>query len=159
MSLQTVAPQVVAPHADDTARPGRAMRRRLRGERGSVAVELAIGMALAVLLLCLLRATVHLSRADVDVNAAAAAASRAASINGSVSAAYAAARDSATADLTGQCTRVSVSLDSSQFHRGGAVTVHVGCTVSTQGLTGVGLPGSMTVSASSTSPLDVYRPV
>jgi hypothetical protein len=50
-----------------------------------------------------------------------------------------------------------VTVDTSQFHRGGAVTVHLACTVTTHGLLGVGLPGSMTVSASSTSPLDLYR--
>ncbi|WP_432833050.1 TadE/TadG family type IV pilus assembly protein [Dactylosporangium sp. CA-092794] len=137
--------------------PVRPVRRRLRDDRGSVAVELAIGMPLAVLFVFLIVGAYHLGQANIDVNAAAAAASRAASLTRSAGAADAAARDSATANLAGQCATVTVSVDTSEFHRGGAVTVHVGCTVTTEGLLGVGLPGSMTVSASSTSPLDLYR--
>jgi Flp pilus assembly protein TadG len=154
-----MSPQPVSSGVHDTTRPRRTTPGRLAGDRGSVAVELAIGMALAVLFVFLLIGTFHIGRAEVDVNAAAAAASRAASLNGSASAAYLAASDGAAADLTGHCTRISVSVDTSQFHRGGAVTVHVGCTVSTRGLIGVRLPGSITVSASSTSPLDLYRAV
>lgn len=145
--------------AHDNPPASRSARHRLRDDRGSVAVELAIGMPLAVLFVFLIVGAYHLGQANIDVNSAAAAASRAASITRSVAAADTAARDSATANLAGLCTKVSVSVDTSQFHRGGAVTVRVGCTVSTQGLLGVGLPGSMTVSASSTSPLDLYRAV
>jgi Flp pilus assembly protein TadG len=152
-----MTPQPAPQHAHDTTRPPRSTLRRLRGDRGSVAVELAIGVPLAVLFVFLIVGAYHLGQANIDVNAAAAAASRAASITHSAAAADAAAHDSATANLAAQCTKVSVSVNTSQFHRGGAVTVRVGCTVSTHGLLGVGLPGSMTVSASSTSPLDLYR--
>jgi Flp pilus assembly protein TadG len=151
--------QPVTQHDHDTSRLPRSVLRRLRGDCGSVAVELAIGMPLAVLFVFLVVGAYHLGQANIDVNSAAAAASRAASISRSAAAADAAARNSATANLAGQCTEVLVSVDTSQFHRGGAVTVRVGCIVSTEGLLGVGLPGSMTVSASSTSPLDLYRAV
>jgi Flp pilus assembly protein TadG len=114
-------------------------------------------MPLAVLLLFLLVGAFHLGRATVDVNAAAAAASRAASITRTIPAASSAARDSATANLSGRCANVAVTVDTSEFHRGGNVTVHLACTVTTQGLIGVGLPGAMTITASSTSPLDLYR--
>jgi Flp pilus assembly protein TadG len=134
-------------------RPGRA----LCDDRGSFTVELAIGIPMAVLMIFLLIGAYHLGQADIDVNAAAAAASRAASISRTAGAAEAAARDSATANLSARCADVSVAVDTSQFHRGGQVTVHIGCAVTTHGLTGVGLPGTLTVSASSTSPLDLYR--
>lgn len=130
---------------------------RLGGDRGSVGVELAIGIPLAVLFIFLVVGAFHLGQANIDVNAAAAAASRAASISRTAPAADAAARDAATANLTGRCASVSVVVDTSQFHRGGQVTVQVDCAVTTHGLLGVGLPGTVTVSAASTSPLDLYR--
>jgi Flp pilus assembly protein TadG len=110
-----------------------------------------------LLLLFLVVGAFHLARANLDVNSAAAAASRAASLTRTAPAALTAARDSATADLAGQCAAVDVSVDTSHFQRGGAVRVHVACTVTTHGLTGIGLPGTMTVQADSTSPLDLYR--
>lgn len=136
--------------------PGR-LRRESGGDRGSVGVELAIGAPMGVLLLFLVIGAYHLGRANVDVNAAAAAASRAASISRSVAAASAAAHDTASADLADHCQHLSVVVDTSQFHRGGTVTVHVDCTVTTHGLLDVGLPGHVTVSSSSTSPIDLYR--
>ncbi len=102
---------------------------------------------------------VHLGRAAIDVNAAAAAAARAASLSRSAPAATSAARTAATANLAGQCAAVSVTVDTSAFHRGGAVTVTVACTVTTHGLTGISIPGSVTTQASSTSPIDVYRSI
>jgi Flp pilus assembly protein TadG len=139
-------------------RPGRPARRR-RGDRGSVTVEIALAVPLMVLLLFLLTAAVHLGRAAIDVNSAAAAASRAASLARTAPAATIAARNAATADLAGQCATVSVTVDTSAFHRGGAVTVTVACTVTTHGLTGISIPGSVTTTAASTSPIDLYRTV
>lgn len=127
------------------------------GERGSIAVELALGAPLSVLLVFLLIAAFHLARASVDVNSAAAAASRAASIARTADAANRAARDSAQSNLAGRCARLAVDVDAQQFRRGGTVTVSLACTVSTRGLTGVGLPGALTVRAASTSPVDFYR--
>ncbi len=112
-----------------------------------------------VLLLFLLTAAVHLGRAAIDVNSAAAAAARAASLARTAPAATTAARNAATADLAGQCASLSVTVDTSAFHRGGAVTVTVACTVTTHGLTGISIPGSVTTRAASTSPIDLYRTV
>jgi hypothetical protein len=114
---------------------------------------------LAVLLLFLLAAALHLGRVAIDVNAAAAAAARAASLSRTPAGAHTAARDTATANLTGQCANLAVTVDTSAFHRGGAVTVTVACTVTTRGLTSINIPGSVTTKASSTSPIDVYRGV
>ena len=132
-----------------------------RGDRGSVSVEIALSVPLMVLLLLLflLTAAVHLGRAAIDVNSAAAAAARAASLARTAPAATTAARNAASADLAGQCASVSVTVDTSVFHRGGAVTVTVACTVTTHGLTGINVPGTVTTRAASTSPIDLYRTV
>jgi hypothetical protein len=142
-----------SPHL--TRRPGR----RPGGDRGSVSVEIALSVPLMVLLLFILAAAVHLGRAAIDVNSAAAAAARAASLARTAPAATTAARNAATADLAGQCASLSVTVDTSAFHRGGAVTVAVACTVTTHGLTGISIPGSVTTRAVSTSPIDVYRTI
>jgi len=144
-------------------RPVRRLARRLGKRRcddtGSVAVEIALGVPISVLVLFLVIAAFHLSRATVDVNSAAAAGARAGSLSRSPAAAAAAARTAATTTLAGQCAAVSVEVDTSNFRRGGTVTVAVACTVTTRGLTGIGIPGSVTTRAASTSPVDVYRSV
>ncbi len=133
--------------------------RRPRGDRSAVSVEIALAVPLIVLLLFLMATAVHLGRAVIDVNSAAAAASRAASLARTAPAATTAARNAAAADLAGQCAIVSVTVDTSGFHRGGTVTVTVACTVTTHGLTGINIPGSVTTKAASTSPIDLYRTV
>jgi hypothetical protein len=52
-----------------------------------------------------------------------------------------------------------VTVDTSDFRRGGTVRVTVACTVNTKGLLGVRLPGSITTRATSSSPLDLYRQI
>src|SRR5437764_2959654 len=144
-------------HTRPSSRSSRRLLDRLRGDHGSIAVEIALAVPLMVLLLFLLTAAVHLGRAAIDVNSAAAAAARAASLARTGPAATTAARNAATADLAGQCASLSVSVDTSAFHRGGAVTVAVACTVTTHGLTGISIPGPVTTRAASTSPIDLYR--
>lgn len=141
-----------------TARPdGAPVRPGLGGDRGSVAVELALGVPLLVLLLFLLIGAFNVGRANIDVNAAAGAAARAASLTRTSAAATTAATTSATTNLGTDCTRLSVSVDTSNYRRGGTVTVSLACTVPTRGLIGVGLPGALTITASSTSPIDRFR--
>ncbi len=146
-------------HNRQTAPPAHRPRCRSDGDRGSVTVEIALAVPLMVLLLFLLTAAVHLGRAAIDVNSAAAAAARAASLARTAPAATTAARNAATADLAAQCASVSVTVDTSAFHRGGTVTVTLACTVTTHGLTGINVPGSVTTRAASTSPIDLYRTV
>lgn len=126
-------------------------------DRGSVAVELALSVPLVVALLALLHTSFHLARATVDVTTTAAAAARAASLTRTPTAATAAAADTAAANLTGRCTHLHVTVDTTAFHRGGAVTVTIACTLTTRALTRLALPGTLTTRASSTSPLDTYR--
>jgi Flp pilus assembly protein TadG len=146
-------------HTRQPPRPARRHLYRARGDRGSVSVEIALSVPLMVLLLFLLTAAVHLGRAAIDINSAAAAAARAASLSRTAAGATTAARNAATANLAGQCASLAVTVDTSAFRRGGAVTVTVACTVTTHGLTGISIPGSVTTRAASTSPIDLYRTV
>lgn len=154
--MSSSPPLTSAAAAPATAR-GRRPPHRTGDDRGSISVELALSVPLVVLLLFLVIGAINVSRANLDVHAAATAAARAGSLARTPSAATAAAHDAATVNLTGHCTAVTVTADTSQFHRGGQFTVTIGCTVTTQRLTGVGVPGRLTVTATSTSPLDRYR--
>jgi Flp pilus assembly protein TadG len=132
---------------------------RWRGDRGTVSVELAIGVPMLVLTVLFAAAAFVMARANLDVNSAASAGARAASLARSAPAARTAANDAANTNLAGRCTRLSVEVDTGGFHRGGQVRVTVSCTVTTHGLTGIGLPGNTTFTATATSPIDVYRHV
>ncbi|MEU4217176.1 hypothetical protein [Actinoplanes sp. NPDC026623] len=130
---------------------------RLHGDRGTVTVELAIGIPMLVLVVLLVAATYAMGRANLDVNAAAAAGARAGSLARNAHAATSVATDAARANLAGRCARLAIDVATGGFRRGGQVRVTVSCTVTTRGLTGIGLPGSTTFTASATSPIDVYR--
>jgi quinol-cytochrome oxidoreductase complex cytochrome b subunit len=57
------------------------------------------------------------------------------------------------------CAHATVTMDTSHFVPGGYVTAHVSCLVLLADVGFPGLPGSTTVSASATAPLDPYRSV
>jgi Flp pilus assembly protein TadG len=124
---------------------------------GSIAVELALAVPLLAVLLLVLIGAFHLGRGVLDVNTAAAAAARAASLARTAPTARTAAQDAAGADLAGRCARLQVSVNTSAFHRGGSVTVSVACAVTLRSAAGIALPATLTLRASSTSPLDLYR--
>ena len=126
---------------------------------GGVAVEVALSVPFGVMLVFLVVAAFNLGRTTIDVNSAAAAGARAASLSRTAAGATVAAQDAANANLSSRCASVSVTVDTTDFRRGGSVTVAVTCQVVTQGLTGLSLPGSVTTEARSTSPIDVYRSV
>jgi Flp pilus assembly protein TadG len=131
--------------------------RRLRGDQGTVAVELAVGIPMLVLVVLVVAAMYVMGRANLDVNAAASAGARAGSLARNARAAISDATEAAGANLAGRCARLSTTVDTGGFHRGGQVRVTISCTVTTRGLTGIGLPGSTTFKATATSPIDVYR--
>jgi hypothetical protein len=135
------------------------LARRMRGDRGAVAVEIAVGVPMMVVVVLLAAGSYLMARANLDVNAAASAAARAASLARSAAAANTAATEAASANLAGHCARLRIDVNTGAFHRGGQVSVVVSCTVTTHGLTGVGLPGSTTFTATATSPVDVYRSI
>jgi len=58
---------------------------------------------------------------------------------------------------THTCAHVSIAVDTSHFVPGGYVTAHVICSVLLADIGFPGLPGTTTVTASATAPLDQYR--
>jgi hypothetical protein len=55
------------------------------------------------------------------------------------------------------CTTLRVDVDTTSFRAGGQVTATVSCTATLSDLTLSGLPGTSTVSASATVPLETFR--
>jgi len=94
-------------------------------------------------------------RGDIDSTARDAA--RAASRESSWSDAEGNARAVVRASLDTQTTCQGVHVDRSQWYAGGSVTVRLTCRVSFDELGLIGVPGSTTVTAESSSPLDPYR--
>ncbi|MGX5655508.1 TadE/TadG family type IV pilus assembly protein [Geodermatophilus nigrescens] len=134
------------------------------GERGSVSVELAL---LAPALLLLLSLAVLAGRAQIAEGAvaeAARAAAREASLARDPATAAALAGAQARATLAAQdlrCQTTRVDVDTAGFAappgRPGDVTVTIACAVGMADLLAPGLPGSVTVEAVFTSPVDAYR--
>jgi len=133
-------------------------------EQGSVSVELAL---LAPALLLLLSFAVVAGRTQVAEGAvaeAARAAAREASLARDDVTAAALAGAQADRTLAAQdlrCQSTSVDIDTTGFQappgQPGDVTVAITCVVGMADLLAPGLPGSVTVEASFTSPVDAYR--
>jgi Flp pilus assembly protein TadG len=138
--------------------------RALRAEAGSVAAEVAI--AVPVLVGVLVFAAVLVYRgvdARLRLDDVAHEAARAASLARTPAAATAAARQTATASLATagvDCTDPAVALNTSDFVPGGVVTVSVSCQLNMSDAAALLAVGdSRTVTATSSSPLDLYRSV
>jgi len=156
------------PAARRAAAPGPGGGGGLRaGERGSVTVELA-GLAPALLLILLLViAAMRVTVAGGRVDSAARDAARAASLTRTPGQASLAAGQSAARSLAGAhvaCTRLAVTVDTAGFAAfsgagvaGDTVGVHISCAVDLADVAIPGVPGSMTMTASYTAPLDPYR--
>lgn len=143
----------------------RSVQRRPRDpELGSISLELVV---IAPGLILLLAFAVFCGRsvvADNAVEEAARAAARAASIAVDAVSAQQAAQTGAEQTLSRQdlrCLSLSVSVDTSGFTAPigvpSSVSVDVICVVDMADLLMPGLPGSQTVSAAFTSPIDSYR--
>ncbi len=134
------------------------------GERGSVSVELAL---LAPALLALLSFAVVAGRTQVAEGAVAEAArtaAREASLARDPATASALATAQAQQTLAAQdlrCRATTVDVDTAGFSappgEPGDVTVAITCTVGMADLLAPGLPGSVTVQAAFTSPVDAFR--
>jgi hypothetical protein len=113
-----------------------------------------------VLLLLFAVAAGRLVQARLEVDSAARQAARAASLARTPQAASAQAIQVAQAALAGQsvtCDPAVITPDTSDFVPGGEVTVQVSCTVDLSGLSLLRIPGSETITAVFTSPVDAYR--
>jgi Flp pilus assembly protein TadG len=137
-----------------------------RSERGSAAVEAAVGVPAFVLFVGLIIFGGRTAIALQSVESAAADAARAASIARSSAEAEQTAHEAATASLTNQdvhCLSVGVNVDSHGFSaptgQRAVVSVTVECVLDLADLSVPGVPGSRTVRATMSSPLDTWREV
>jgi Flp pilus assembly protein TadG len=135
--------------------------RRLAGDdTGSSTAELALATPLLVAILLLIVLCGRLASAQMDLDAAASSGARSASIARSDAAARAEAERTARETLAARgvtCPSPTVSVTTGGLRPGGAVSVTVSCTVPMSDLLLLGVPGSHTVSATATSPVDRWR--
>jgi Flp pilus assembly protein TadG len=143
-----------------------AVRSRAGGrEAGNAALELVVLAPVLLFVLGLVIAAGRTSTAQGAVAAAARDAARQASISLTPQAAQAAALSSASAELSqdGLDCDPQVRVNTSEFGlplgvtQPATVTAYVTCTVPLSDLLVPGLPGSQTLKAHFTSPLDPYR--
>lgn len=135
-----------------------------QSDRGSVTLELAVLAPVLLLFLAAVVAGGRLEIANQAVDGAARDASRQASISRDPSSARIGALEAARETLSAQglhCARLDVLVDTAGFTvpvgRPSWVRVTVRCLVRLSDVAVPGLPGSWTVRASFTSPLDTYR--
>jgi Flp pilus assembly protein TadG len=133
---------------------------RRAGDKGSATVEFVILVPLLIALVLFVALCGRLVTAQLDLDAAAHGAARAASIDRTVPAATADARQAALDTLTARgvtCGDPMVNVNTDNLRPGGVVTVTVSCAVPLGDLTLLGVGGSRTVTATSSSPIDVWR--
>jgi Flp pilus assembly protein TadG len=134
------------------------------GERGSVSVELALLAPALLVLLSFAALAGRTQIAEGAVQEAARAAAREASLARDAATATTLAAAQARRTLAAQdlrCERTTVEVDTEGFQvppgQPGDVTVSITCVVGLADLLAPGLPGSVTVEAAFTSPVDAYR--
>lgn len=131
---------------------------RRRDEQGSMAVEIVLLVPILFLFMLLVVAGGRYVSVKADMDAAARDAARAASLQRSSADARVAARDAASAALDGFATcRMDEEAFGGPFRAGGFVEVKIDCEVPNDGLGLLGVPGSLTMSATASAPLDTYR--
>lgn len=141
------------------------MTRRLREvaagrDAGSSTAEMAVLAPLLMMFVLLVVLCGRIVSAQMDLDAAASSAARSASISRTQSTARAEAQSNALATLAARgvtCPNPNVNISTGGFQAGGTVTVTVSCRVPLSDLLLLGVPGSRTVTASSTSPIDEWR--
>lgn len=138
--------------------------RRVRGERGSAAIEAVIGVTAFGLFVAMTVAGGRVAIGRQAVESAANEAARAASIARTAGEASGDAKAAASSSLKAQevqCVTMSVSVDTGGFQAPigttAQVTATVTCTVKLSDLAIPGLPGSRTITESVSSPIDAYR--
>lgn len=134
------------------------------GERGSAAIETAIGVPAFMLFVGLVIGAGRVGLARQAVTAAAAEGARSASLARAQHDGEQAARSAVAATVANQglrCAALAVDVDSSEFKKPvgvpAVVRVRVTCDVILADVAVPGLPGSLPVSVTMESPLDTYR--
>ncbi|RKN11574.1 TadE/TadG family type IV pilus assembly protein [Streptomyces radicis] len=134
--------------------------RRNGNDAGTATVELVLVTPLLVLLALLAVGFGRVTDARVRVEDAAHHAARAASLTHTTAQAEQAARSAAASALDASgasCASHAVALRHQRLAPGSTVTATVSCHSDLNDLLGTGLPGNVTLSAASTSPVDTYR--
>lgn len=143
----------------------RAMRRRwcTDGERGSAAVEAAVGVPAFLLFIGLVFAGGRVAIAAQSVQAAASEAARTASLARTATEAQANGYSAARRSLAekGLDCNPSVNVNTSQFAvplgERGDVAATVTCEVEVSDLAVPGMPGTIRIDKTMQSPIDIYR--
>ena len=135
-----------------------------RDERGSAAIEAAIGVPAFALFVGLIIFGGRTATTHEALQSAAADAARSASLARDADVARAAAREAATASITNQqigCSAINVDVDTTDFNKQpgvpGSVNVTVSCRLDLSDLAVPGVPGSRVLQATMSSPLDTWR--
>ena len=139
-------------------------RQARRGERGSAALEAAVGLPAFMLFVALIILGGRLAIATQAVDSAAAQAARTASIARTAGDADATARTAAVSSLAEQnlrCVSTTVTVDTTGFSApvgtAATVTATVRCVVNLADLALPGVRGTRTITATATSPVDTFR--
>lgn len=136
------------------------MRHRISRDDGFSTLELIVVFPFLMAMVLLMVGFGRYTHGKQLVEQAAAAAARTAALATGPDQARDAATREAGDTLAGagvSCQQVSVSVDTGQFRAGGQVSVTVTCSANLSDLTVVGFPGSKTLTATATAPLDRYR--
>jgi Flp pilus assembly protein TadG len=140
-----------------TSLPAAAGRRR--GDRGSATAELVLILPVLVLMLLFLALCYRISDVKLRIADVAHQAARAASIATTPTQAISDARataQSALADAGVVCQNLTVDTDPAGLAPGALVRVTVTCTANLDDLAMLSTPGTATLHATATSPVDVY---
>jgi Flp pilus assembly protein TadG len=137
----------------------RALRHGAGGDEGSYTVELVLWTPVLALFIVLIVAAGRIVAAGSDATGASRDAARAASLQTNMTAAETAAQRAARDSFGRQgdrCQKLTVTVSGS-VAPGGLVTVSVSCTARLSDLAIPGAPGSRTLSATSTVPIETTR--
>lgn len=130
------------------------------GERGSIAVEVAVIAPAFVFLMLLVVFAGKVAEAEGNVERAASEAARAASLRQHPSDATEDAQATAAQNLSAAgvpCSALATTVDTTDFRAGGTVTVTVACEASMADVALLGVPGSRTFTARVVEVVDRHR--
>lgn len=137
---------------------------RRRDERGSAAIEAAIGVPAFALFVGLIIFGGRTASTHEALQSAAADGARSASLARDAQTARTAAREAAIASITNQqigCSGIDVTVDTADFNKQpgvpGSVDVTVACRLDLSDLAVPGVPGSRIMRATMSSPIDTWR--
>ncbi len=152
---------MIASGGSDAARiRDRTPSRASRPDDGFAALELAILAPVLIAMLLLVVGLGRVSQGRQTINQAGAAGARAAALTSTPGQAVRQGQQAAADTLVQagvSCGQLGVEVDTSAFGPGGYVQVSVRCTSDLSGMAIAGLPGSVTLTATSRSPLETLR--